>query len=177
MESRTKPRELRQIKSMTTEWCNKSNEMCMNIYNHGEVRQLSALAQHIATIPRLRKRWQWIFKSFTSEVWNLAVGHTKDVPNVRFSCQKLSAGFFKLEIFLCKRRHWPRHWTMEVQSLAINALTKRIQEEAKVLPDFLAKLCNQFCLHVVSTSEGSTYNYRCISYTIIYSIHRAIKYI
>eukprot|EP00434_Breviolum_minutum_P036131 symbB.v1.2.032003.t1/scaffold3781.1/size50426/3 len=41
-----------------------------------------------------------------------------------------------------KRRHWPRHWTMEVQSLAINALTKRIQEEAKVLPEGILRVAD-----------------------------------
>lgn len=173
MESRTKPRELRQIKSMTTEWCNKSNEMCMNIYKHGEVRQLSALAQHIARIPRLRKRWQWIFKSFTSEVWNLAVGHTKDVPNVRFSCQNFSAGFLTWN--LCRKRPplapRNRHGSAILgHQCPHKAHPGRSQGSTRNLP----KLCNQFCLHVVSTS---TYNHICFQYTIIYSIHRAIEYI
>ena len=88
-----------------------------------------------------------------------------------FFCRSFNLKSFEPET--PKRHLWPRETAMEVQSLAINALTKRIQEEAKVLPDFLPKLCNQFCLHVVSTS---TCNHICFQYTIIYSIHRAIEY-
>lgn len=64
---------------------------------------------------------------------------------------------------------------MEVQSLAINALTKRIQEEAKVLPETWRNCAISFA-SMLYQQVYSTYSYRCISYTIVYSIHRAIEY-